>query len=169
MSSAGKTARPPTEHPTTERPLTGWHVLAMFVAFFGVIIAVNIGLAWKAVSTFPGLEVANGYVASQTFDADRAAQRALGWTLTPTYDAEKDQLRLAFVDAAGQPVTVAALAVLVGRTTETTEDMRPDFAQVDGVYVAQAALGTGKWMMAVEALAEDGTRFHQRLDLHVRP
>ena len=33
-----------TEKPV--RPLTGWHVLAMFVAFFGVIIAVNAGLAW---------------------------------------------------------------------------------------------------------------------------
>ncbi len=164
MSSADKTERAPTE-----RPLTGWHVLAMFVAFFGVIIAVNIGLAWQAISTFPGLEVANGYVASQTFDADRAAQQALNWSLTPTYVADAQQLRLAFVDAAGQPVAVAALAVLVGRTTETSKDMRPDFAQVNGVYVAQAALGPGKWMMAVEAQAADGTRFHQRLDLHVRP
>ena len=31
-----------TEKPA--RPLTGWHVLAMFMAFFGVIIAVNAGL-----------------------------------------------------------------------------------------------------------------------------
>ena len=60
-----------------ERPLTGWHVLAMFVAFFGVIIAVNLTLAWQAISTFPGLEVENSYVASQTFDADRRAQVVL--------------------------------------------------------------------------------------------
>ncbi len=50
---------------TTGRPLTGWHVLAMFVAGFGIIIGVNLTLAFKAVSTFPGLEVPNSYVASQ--------------------------------------------------------------------------------------------------------
>ncbi len=65
MSATGKVVR----------PLTGWHVLAMFVAFFGVIIAVNITMAWKAISTFPGLEVENGYVASQSFDAEMAAQK----------------------------------------------------------------------------------------------
>lgn len=154
---------------TSERKLTGWHVLAMFVAFFGVIIAVNVTLAWKAIATFPGLEVANSYVASQTFDADRTAQLALNWTLTHSYDAGAHQLRLAFVDGAGQPVTLADLSVLVGRTTETTDDVRPDFRQVDGVYVAPADLAMGKWMIAVEATAQDGTRFHQRLDLHVRP
>ena len=152
-----------------ERRLTGWHVLAMFVAFFGVIIAVNVTLAWQAIATFPGLEVANSYVASQTFDADRAAQQALGWTLTQDYDAAGQQMRLAFVDEAGRPVTVAALSVLVGRTTETTEDIRPEFMLADGVYRAEVTLGMGKWMMAVEAVAEDGTRFQQRLDLYVRP
>jgi nitrogen fixation protein FixH len=53
--------------------MTGRKVLAITVSAFGVIIAVNFLLAYKAVSTFPGLEVPNSYVASQTFDADRAA------------------------------------------------------------------------------------------------
>ena len=149
--------------------LTGWHVLAMFVAFFGVIIAVNVTLAWKAISTFPGLEVENGYVASQSFDRDRAAQMALAWTLTPSYDPAAHTLQLEFLDSAGQPVTLGALSVLVGRTTETSDDILPDFQLVNGAYVAAADLTSGKWMMAVEARAADGTRFHQRLDLHVRP
>jgi nitrogen fixation protein FixH len=153
----------------TARKLTGGHVLAMFVAFFGVIIAVNATLAWQAIATFPGLEVANGYVASQSFDRDRKAQQALGWTLVHDYDPVARQLHLTFTDAAGLPVTVKALDVLVGRTTETAQDMRPDFGLQGGAYVAQADLAMGKWMMAVEAVAQDGTRFHQRLDLHVRP
>ena len=44
------------------------HALAMFVAAFGVIIAVNLVLAYNAVKTFPGLEVKNSYVASQEFN-----------------------------------------------------------------------------------------------------
>ena len=59
--------------------LTGRHVLAIAVASFGVIIGVNVLLAVNAVSTFPGLEVENSYVASQTFDVERKAQEALGW------------------------------------------------------------------------------------------
>ena len=65
--------------------ITGKHVLAITVSAFAVIIGVNVVMAWKAISTFPGLEVKNSYVASQTFDADRAAQQALGWTLVPEY------------------------------------------------------------------------------------
>lgn len=151
------------------RPLTGWHVLAMFVAFFGVIIAVNGTLAWKAISTFPGLEVDNGYIASQTFDADMAAQKALNWTFRHNYDATGKELRLAFTDAAGLPVKLAALNVLVGRTTEASDDIRPDFTLRAGVYTAPAVLAQGKWMMMVEAKAQDGTPFRQRIDLFVSP
>lgn len=37
-----------------ERQFTGKHALAVFVAAFGVIIAVNLVLAYSAVKTFPG-------------------------------------------------------------------------------------------------------------------
>lgn len=66
------------------RELTGRHVLAITLGAFGVIIAVNLLMAFKAVSTFPGLETPNSYVASQVFDAERVAQESLGWTVTPT-------------------------------------------------------------------------------------
>ena len=149
------------------RPLTGWHVMAMFVAFFGVIIAVNGTLAWKAISTFPGLEVDNGYIASQTFDVEMAAHKALNWTFAHGYDADRKELRLQFTDAAGLPVTLAALNVLVGRTTEAGDDIRPDFVLREGVFTAPATLAQGKWMMKVEARAGDGTLFRQRIDLMV--
>jgi nitrogen fixation protein FixH len=154
-----------TEKPV--RPLTGWHVLAMFVAFFGVIIAVNAGLAWKAISTFPGLEVDNGYIASQSFDAERSAQQALNWTFVHGYDAGANELRLTFTDAEGRSVALATLNVLVGRTTESSDDLRPDFTLKDGVYAAPVTLAQGKWMMMVEARGMDGAPFRQRIDLFV--
>ncbi|MEI6097305.1 MAG: FixH family protein [Alphaproteobacteria bacterium] len=154
-----------TEKPV--QPLTGWHLLAMFIAFFGVIIAVNGLLVWKAVSTFPGLDVENGYVASQSFDREMAAQKALNWTLKPTYDASANQMQLAFTDAAGRPATLADLTVLIGRTTEAVDDQTPTFTLQNGVYVAPVVLPMGKWMMAVQAHAADGTLFHQRIDLYV--
>lgn len=155
---------------TVEKPVrkvTGWHVLAIFSGFFGVVIAVNVGLVWKAVSTYPGLEVENSYVANQTFDAERTAQRALGWVLTPAYDSGTEELRLTFTGVDGQRVTVEALEVLVGRTTEAADDSSPAFVLKNGVYVAVARLAKGKWMLAVRARAADGTQFRQRLDLYV--
>jgi nitrogen fixation protein FixH len=150
-----------------ERPITGWHVLIIFVAFFGVVIAVNFTLAWNAVHSFPGLEVDNGYIASQSFDAEMAAQKGLHWQLKPHYDPTTNELRLTFSDAKGAPVTLGSLAVLVGRPTETTDDVTPVFALKDGVYVAPVALHLGKWMMAVDARAQDGTIFRQRITLYV--
>lgn len=148
------------------REITGRQVFAVTAGAFGIIIAVNVLMAYKAVSTFPGLEVANSYVASQTFDADRSAQQALGWTLTQDYRA--GELRLAFVDAAGLAAPVTGLSVLIGRTTEAREDQRPVFTHKDGVFVAPLDLRPGLWMMQVVALDAAGTTFRQRLEMRVK-
>jgi nitrogen fixation protein FixH len=148
--------------------LTGGRVFGITALFFGVIIAVNLVMANRAISTFPGLEVANSYIASQSFDADRAAQNALGWDLVPTYDTTAKELRLAFTDRTGFPAEVADLAVMVGRTTEAANDSHPDFVREAGVFVAPLDLAQGKWMMQIEAKARDGTPFRQRIDLQIR-
>lgn len=150
------------------REITGKHVLFFTVSAFAVIIGVNVLMAWKAISTFPGLEVKNSYVASQTFDAEREAQEALGWVLVPVYDEARKELSLAFTDKAGLPVELKDLSVLVGRTTAAADDQTPGFARVAGIYVAKADLAKGKWMLQIEAHAMDGTLFHQRIDLEVK-
>lgn len=147
-------------------PITGKKVLVFMVAAFGVIIGVNVLMAWKAVSTFPGLEVKNSYVASQVFDAERAAQEGLGWTLA--HDYADGALRLGFRDRAGRPVEVERLSATVGRTTAAADDRNPDFAFDGADYVARTALTPGKWMILLEAFARDGTRFYQRLDIFVK-
>lgn len=146
--------------------LTGKHVLAITVSAFAVIIGVNVLLAYKAVSTFPGLEVDNSYVASQGFNARKAAQEALGWTMTPGY--QDGRMTLAFLDRAGRPVAVSELQVLVGRTTEAKDDTFPAFLRDGDLYAADLPLAKGKWMVKVTATAADGTLFEQRSELFVR-
>ena len=146
--------------------LTGKHVFAITASAFAVIIGVNVLLAVKAVSTFPGLEVDNSYVASQGFNARKAAQESLGWTMQPGY--ENGRMTLAFTDRAGQPVSVTKLEVLVGRATATTDDTYPAFTQDGAVYAADLPLGKGKWMVKVSATSADGTLFEQRSELFVR-
>ena len=146
--------------------LTGRHVLAITVGAFSVIIAVNVLLAYKAVSTFPGLEVDNSYVASQGFNARKAAQEALGWQMKPGY--EGGQLMLAFHDRNGVAMAVTDLQVLVGRTTEASDDVWPSFAAAGDAYVADVPLAQGKWMVKVTAKSMDGVLFEQRSELHVK-
>jgi nitrogen fixation protein FixH len=146
--------------------LTGKHVLAITVGAFAVIIAVNLTLAYQAVSTFPGLEVQNSYVASQGFNDRKAAQEALGWTMAPAYAAGR--VDLAFTDGNGAPVQVHALEVLIGRTTSTMDDARPDFVAMGDVYSAKLELARGKWMVKVTAQSLDGTFFEQRSELFVQ-
>lgn len=140
-------------------------MLAIFVLSFGVIIAVNLTLAFKAVSTFPGLEVKNSYVASQDFDARRQAQQALGWTSSVTYDA--GQVTLNITDAADQPVQAADIRVLIGRKTTVEYDRYPQMTFDGTAYRAGIDLDVGVWIVKITAQSDQGVAFEQRLDLWV--
>ena len=150
----------------TAKPLTGRKVFLMFAAAFSVIIGVNLILAYKAVTTFPGLEVKNSYVASQSFDAERAAQLALGWDVAA--DVADGQLVLTINDSAGNPVKVPSLTSTLGRATHVGEDQTPAFEFDGKAYVAPVDLNPGNWNLRVVALADDGTAFHQRIVLYVK-
>lgn len=145
------------------RELTGRHVLIITLTAFGVIIGVNVLLAVKAIGTFPGLEVANSYVASQTFDKERVAQQALGWTVTPHHDGTV--LHVKIVDRQGQPVAAREVTADVGRPTSVAQDQTLTLVAQGGEFVAPLTLGSGNWIMHLSATAPDGTVFRQRLDL----
>ncbi|WP_282062675.1 FixH family protein [Roseobacter litoralis] len=147
------------------RELTGRHVALIFCSAFSVIIAVNLTLAFNAVSTFPGLEVKNSYVASQSFDKDREVQHSLGWSVYA--EAREGQVLLSVTDADGQSVEVASLEATLGRATHVKDDSTPDF-QFDGKrYVAPVDLAPGNWNIRMSATSTDGRLFRQRVILHV--
>ena len=137
----------------TQKQLTGWHVFAMLVAFFGVILGVNLTMAYLANSTWPGLVVANGYVASQSFDKDLAkarAQEALGWSVGFSNDA--DRIRLTFADAKGAKIEGLAITGDLGRTVTDAQDQKLTFSSMgSGAYAAPANLTPGVWEVEVDA------------------
>lgn len=149
-----------------ERKFTGKHAAAVFVGAFAVIIGVNFFLAYSAVSTFPGLEVKNSYVASQQFNAKRDAQEALGWNVRA--DAAGGLVFLTITDVNGHPVEVAELNATLGRATHVRQDMQPEFRFDGAAYVAPVELGDGNWNIRMVARAADGTEFTQRVVLHVK-
>ncbi|GAA6195739.1 MAG: FixH family protein [Pseudophaeobacter sp.] len=148
------------------REFTGRHMLMVLCGAFGVIISVNLALAYNAVKTFPGLEVKNSYVASQEFDLRRDAQQSLGWSVYAS--AQENQVTLEISDAEGNPVEVAKLSAILGRATHVKDDQKPEFKFNGTAYVAPADLGPGNWNIRMVARAKNGVEFTQRVILHVR-
>jgi nitrogen fixation protein FixH len=93
----------------------------------------------------------------------------LQWRLTQGYDRNTKQLRLNFTDAAGKPVTLRDIDVLIGRPTEAAQDQHPAMTQgADGAYSAPSDLPLGKWMLQIVAHAQDGTLYQARTFFYVR-
>lgn len=149
-----------------DRPLTGRKVLAIAVTFFGIIILVNMFMAFSAVRTFPGLEVKNSYVASQQFDARARAQRALGWDVSASI--VPGGVQLVIRDEAGALVTPVLLDARIGHPTNAAHDQVLGFSETAEGLFAPALLANGPWRLFLLATAADGTEYSSRLQLIVR-
>jgi len=151
---------------TDAKPLTGRKVFLIVATAFGIIITVNLVMAWNAVSSFPGLEVRNSYVASQGFNDRLAAQRALGWTME--VEQTDTQVTLVFTDETGAPVPVASVEAFVARPTHTRDDTALTFTRSGNRFAAPVDLAPGNWNIHVAAQSIDGRDFAQRVPLRVR-
>lgn len=149
------------------KPLTGRKVLAIALGAFGVIIIANMALVYAAIGSFPGLEVKNTYVASQSFDAERAAHARLGWDVKTTY--VDGNLTLVMTDKTGNPAPVDQMRATIGRATHANADINLAFAQHQSPYSTTLPLAAGKWELRLKATAADGTAFRQRLSVIVSP
>lgn len=136
-----------TEKALSGREFTGWHMLALMIAFFGVIIGVNVFLAVSASRTWTGLVVENSYVASQQFnEKERLAkeQAALGWHASLTY--RPGRLQLDIRDKAGQPVDLGTVSVALSRPLGDREDRTVLLSLGNqGAYFIDINLPKGAW------------------------
>jgi len=146
------------------REIKGIHVLAGFLLAFGTIIAVNLTLAFNAVQTFPGLVVKNAYVASQSFEAERAAQTALNWQVSAHLSGSDLTLT---IRENGRSIAPVIEQAIFGRPTSVAQDQHPAFTRVQGAYRAQVKGGAGNWNLLLKARAADGTAFNRRIVVEV--
>ena len=149
------------------KELTGRKVFIITASAFAVIIGVNLFMAYQAVGTFPGLETRNSYVASQRFEADRAAQQALGWNVAARI---KGDTLIVDVLKDGAPVELAEIGGILGRPTHVADDQTPVFRRdSNGAYVADiGTLASGGWDLRLAATALDGTDYRRRIKLYIR-
>lgn len=144
---------------------TGRHMTMILVAFFGVVIVVNLIMATLATRTFGGLVVENSYVASQRFNGwlEKAREeKALGWTLvTQRLPDGRVSIRL----NAATPIAGANVTALVRHPLGMAAERNLAFRSVaDGSYESAAALPEGRWILHVEARAQ-GRTIHRIVDL----
>ncbi|RMH53150.1 MAG: nitrogen fixation protein FixH [Alphaproteobacteria bacterium] len=131
------------------RPLTGRAVLVIALAAFGVVLAVNLTMAWLATSGFPGLVVPNSYVASQSWDRTRAAQQALGWRVAARLDG--DALVVTVTGADGRPVRGLAVTADIARPAGRRGERVVTLTETPAGYRAAVALAPGNWAAEIRA------------------
>lgn len=139
------------------REFTGRHMLAILIAFFGTVIAVNMVMAVLATRTFGGLVVENSYVATRQFNGwleQARAQRALGWDTDVSLD---DGRRIVVTLAhAARPMTGATVAAVARHPVGREEDVAIAFRETTaGAYRAASPLPAGRWLVHVE-IRHDG-------------
>jgi nitrogen fixation protein FixH len=148
---------------TMQKQFTGRHMLASILAFFGVILGVNLTMAYLANSTWSGLVVANGYVASQSFDKDLARSRqqdALGWRVGLSHGGGR--VRLTFSDAQQKKIEGLIITGQLERPTTASQDQMLIFTGTgSGVYSAPAKLTPGVWEVEVDARSGAAADFHK--------
>jgi nitrogen fixation protein FixH len=149
------------------RTFTGWHMAAITISFFSVIIAVNLTLAFFASSSWTGLVVANSYVASQNFNQDAEIarqQQAMGWHMKLTVNGSLVQISV--LDRENQAKAGLNIRAVLQRPTDEAQDQNLMLQDAGGgVYVANAAIGGGVWVADITAENSDSdlVRFVQRI------
>jgi len=132
---------------------TGAHMLACMIAFFGVIIAVNITMATFASSSWTGLVVKNSYVASQKFNTELAeaeAQAGLGWKSEVLY--QNEQLIFSLTDQSGKQLAPESVILSLGRPAFEQKDQQLQLtADQSGLYGSEIELGDGTWILRLDA------------------
>jgi len=142
--------------PFTGRPLTGRHVLAAMIAFFGVVFAANGIMTYAALTTFSGIETPNAYQVGRDYNQTLQAaadQGARGWQVsveevfTPTPDGALAQVEVRVANAAGDPVEGLDGTLTFWRPVARGDDVLVRMEdRAAGLYGATAALpARGHW------------------------
>lgn len=143
---------PSRDDRTRPKPFTGWHMTAILLCAFAVVLGVNVIMARLATSTFSGEVVENSYVASQDFNRwlDTAAkEKAFGWKVAVSRQGDgRIVARLTGVPRGG--VVTAVARHPLGGKADVSLAFAPD---VNGAYVSDKALPDGRWILRFDVEA----------------
>jgi nitrogen fixation protein FixH len=128
-----------------------WFPVGMGLAM-AVVFAVNGGMIYAAMHSFPGSAGEDGFDLSNAYDrvlAVQAKQKATGWRVAASVDAGGHPVLLA-TDRDGRPLTGAVVLAQAERPVGPAEATRLTLTPgPDGALVANEALAPGQWVISV--------------------
>lgn len=138
---------------TRKGEFTGRHMLMIMLAFFGVIIAVNVTMAIMATRSWSGIVVEDTYIASQEFNsraAEGRAQAALGWQ--SELAIADGTVRYRLTDLGGAAVWSNAVTAVFRHPADEAADHEALLERDEsGSFVARVDLPDGQWIVSVAA------------------
>jgi nitrogen fixation protein FixH len=161
MSSTASTTRAP-------RILTGRMVLFYFIAFFGVIFAMNFYMVRVALSSFSGVETDSAYKAGLSFKNDVAAAHAQDvrhWAVEVSLQRGSDATRVIVTarDAQSQPLLGLIPEVRLAHPTDKRRDVPVDFVEVTpGRFQSLTPMPRGQWDLVIALKRADDTVFRSK-------
>jgi nitrogen fixation protein FixH len=140
------------------KPLTGRNVLFMLVAFFGVVIAVNMVMMKLAILTLPGTDVDSAYSASLAYENEIATahdQNARNWKIDAHIQRSANggaTLQVEARDNSGKPMSGLKFQGRFERPTDRRADQPVALAETGiGIYRGSASLiAPGQWDLVIE-------------------
>ena len=140
------------------KPLTGRKVLFMLLAFFGVVIGVNLTMMKLAMLTLPGTEVDSAYSASLAYENEIAAahdQDARNWKVDAHIQRAPNggaTLQVEARDNSGKPMSGLKFQGRFERPTDRRADQPIALAETGlGIYRGSAAvIAPGQWDLVLE-------------------
>ena len=148
-----------TEIPSDHKPLSGRTVLLWLLAFFGVVIAMNIVMMTLAIQTLPGTEVDNAYRAGLAYNGEigaAQAQNARGWKVGAELVRDADAhaaIRIEARDKSGAPLAGLAMSARLMRPIDSRADRVFALTEREaGIYHGAAVdVPAGQWNLVIEA------------------
>jgi len=149
---------PTTSQHAERRPkeLTGRIVLTCLIAFFVVVIGVNMVLVRAAISTFGGLEAESSYKAGLAYGEEIAAaraQQARHWDVSAQLFPDKNETVIEVIarNANGQPLTGLDALVRLVHPTDRRLDQSLELHEAGaGRYRGMTVATKGEWHLLIE-------------------
>jgi nitrogen fixation protein FixH len=142
---------------------TIWSFFPWFItAGMSVVVAVNVGMAYTALHTFPGEAGSDGFDLSNHYDqvlARVAREAALGWTARVELDAARHPV-VVLRDRSGGELSGVSVAAKIERPLGDPRTTNEQFSEVSpGRYVGLTSLDEpGQWDVEFTARG-DGREF----------
>lgn len=152
-----------------QRPFTGSDMLAILVAFFGVVISVNVLMAWYASSSWSGLISKDTYVASQDFNIEAA--KARNWAeegFKGNFVVRNKLLEYSLEGPAAKIDGLKEISAIFHRPVGDKQDFTIKLVkQRDGFFAADHNLAAGQWIVDLAAIEAGQTIFHEAERIHI--